>query len=372
MFEAMTQDIRDFVNDSCELLGLGEPDHGEPAFAQIRNELFAQLVDLGFRSIALETDRVAALAVNDYVQHGTGAFATVMSDGFTHGFGEFDANRQLIAWMREYNEKQAPEDRLAFYGMDAPFEFTAESPRRYLEYARDYLGLDLEFAALVGDDDRWGSNEAVMDPAASPGDTAEAAGLRVIADDLLVQLYANAPDLIAATSRDSWNRAKAHATTALGLLAYHRQAAQRIDNSDRWGRLSGVRDAIMARNLLEIRDIEARRGRTMVHGHNVHLQRNRSHMSMAGMDLTWQGAGAVTASLLKERYICILGCLGRKEGTDAESPSATLAQSRYTTWGLAEADMVDLEPADAAHGHSYIPVDREVVESADAVLYVSA
>jgi erythromycin esterase-like protein len=375
IFEAMTQDIRDFVNDSCELLGLGEPDHRESAFAQIRNELFAQLVDLRYRSIALESDRVAALAANDYVQHGTGTLDAAMKDGFTHNFGEFEANRQLIEWMREYNEKRAPEDRLAFYGMDSPFEFTAESPRRYLEYVRDYLGLDLDVTPLVGEDDRWGSNEAVMDPAASPGDTAEADRLRAIADDLLTQLYASAPELIGATSRDAWNRAKAHATTAIGLLRYHRQAAQRIDNSDRWSRLSGIRDAIMAQNLLEIRDIEARRGPTMVHGHNIHLQRGPSRMSMAGMDLTWNGTGAIVASLVKERYIFIGGCLGSKGGSGAEAldPSEPSRQSHSSAWGLAEAGLVDLEPtsADTGSGQGEAPHDRDFIESADAVLHVS-
>ncbi|MCC3764815.1 erythromycin esterase family protein [Glycomyces sp. TRM65418] len=364
----MTQDIRDFVNDSCELLALGEPDHREPAFGRIRNELFAQLVDRGFRSIALETDRVAALAANDYVQHGTGTLDAVMRDGFTHGFGEFDANRRLIEWMREYNERQAPEDRLAFYGTDGPFEFTAPSPRRYLETVRDYLGLDIDLTPLVGDDDRWESDEAVMDPAASPGDTAEADRLRVIADDLSSQLYAAAPDLIAATSRDAWDRAKAHAATALGLLRYHRQAAERIGDGDRWSRLSGVRDALMAQQLLDIRDIEARRGPTMVHGHNAHLQRSPSRMSMAGMDLAWNGTGAIVSTLMKDRYLCIVGWLGRSEGTGPESPDSAATPGQYR-WSLAEADMVDLEPM--SHEQGRVPLDRDAVESADAVLCVS-
>jgi erythromycin esterase-like protein len=359
----MTQDIRDFVNDSCELLALGEPNHREAAFALIRNELFAQLVELGFRSIALETDRVAALVADDHVRYGTGDLDTAMSAGFTHGFGEFEANRQLIAWMREYNEKRAPEDRLAFYGMDGPFEFTAASPLRYLEHVRDYLGLDLDFGDLVGDDERWHRNEAVMNPAESPGGTADADRLRVIADDLFTQLYAHAPDLIAGTSRDAWNRAKAHATTALALLRYHRQAAEHLDESDRWSRLSGIRDAVMAQNLLEIRDIEARRGPTLVHGHNVHLQRCRSRMSMAGMDLAWQGTGAIMASLLKERFICIVGNL------DQKGP-----QPKGTTWHLKEADRVNPEtelPGSTAEP-AHIPLDNEAIESADAVLQVNA
>jgi erythromycin esterase-like protein len=309
MFEAMTQDIRDSLNDSCELLGFGEPAHGDPSFGQARNEAFARLVACGFRSIALETDRVAAFAVDDFVQQGTGTLDAVMRDGCTHGFGEFDANRRLVAWMRDYNAVHPPHERLAFHGMDAPLEFTAASPRRDLEYVRDYLGLDLDLARLVGDDDRWSRAEAVTDPAASPGDSDEARRLRAIADDMLVALVAHAPDLIAATSRAAWLRARAHLTSGLGLLRYHRQAAQRIDDGERWSGLSATRDALMAQNLLDIRDLEARRGPTMVSAHNLHLQLEPSRMSMAGMDLTWSGTGAVIASLLGERYVFVAGRL---------------------------------------------------------------
>ncbi|MFF7943517.1 hypothetical protein ACFZC5_27700 [Nocardia gamkensis] len=60
-----------------------------------------------------------------------------------------------------------------------------------------------------------------MDPAASPGATAEAERLRVIADDMLTMLYARAPELIGATSHAEWIAAEKHLTAGLGLLRYH-------------------------------------------------------------------------------------------------------------------------------------------------------
>jgi erythromycin esterase-like protein len=171
----MSQDIRDFVPTSCEVLALGEPAHQEPAFAWTRNKLFPALVDRGFRSIALETDRVAALTVNDFVQDGVGTLDTAMRDGFSHGFGELDANRELVAWMREHNESRPEEQRVSFHGFDAAMEtMSAPSPRRHLEYARDYLGLDLDLAGLLGDDEQWSRQEAVLDPAMSVGATTDA------------------------------------------------------------------------------------------------------------------------------------------------------------------------------------------------------
>ncbi|WP_277605822.1 erythromycin esterase family protein [Glycomyces sp. L485] len=325
----MTQDIGDFISGSRDLVGLGEADHREPAFGEARNEIFAELVDRGFRSFALESDRVAAFGVDDYVREGEGSLDAAMSEGFSHGFGDLDANRRLVAWMREYNEGRPPQLQAAFHGIDAPLEFTAESPRRYLEFGRDRLGLELDISSLTGEDERWSRTEAVMDPAESPGDTAEAERLRAIADDMLTELYARAPELIASTSRSAWWRTKTHLTSGLGLLRYHRQAAQRIDDSARWSRLSATRDALMAQNLLDIRDVEARRGPTLVFAHNVHLQRTLSRMSMAGMELTWHSAGAIMDSLLGERYVFI------------------------------------------AAGSSRLPVDQPTLEGADVVLEIS-
>ncbi|WP_030411421.1 erythromycin esterase family protein [Streptomyces sp. NRRL S-1448] len=382
----MSQDLRDFVSTSCELLALGEPTHLEPAFGRIRNELFSRLADHGFRSIALEIDRVTALVVNDFVQGGAGTLDAVMKEGFSTDFGELLANRQLIAWMREYNENRPEAERLAFHGVDAEMENTsAPSPRSYLEYARDYLKLDLgdDLARLAGEDERWSRAEAILDPAMSVGDTAEAERLRTLADDMLVSLHARAPELIAATSRAEWWRAKAHLTAGLGLLRYHKQSAQRIDESARISRLLATRDALMAQNLLDIRSIEARRGPTLVFAHNVHLQRNPSTMRMADLELDWFSAGAIVGSLLDERYTVVLSSLGSSETLGLGEPAAdtyeAVLQGRTTGWGLTAAGAVTAAltatpvrtRTDTTPQQGYFPLDRASVDAADAILHVS-
>jgi erythromycin esterase-like protein len=373
----MSQRIQDFVPPSCELLGLGEPTHLEPACQLLRNELFAQLVELGFRSIALETDRVAALAVNEFVQEGVGTLDAAMRDGFTHTFGELEGNRRLVAWMREHNESRPTDQRLAFHGFDAPTEtVNAPSPRRYLEHARDYLGLDLDIAGLAGDDERWHSQEAILDPARSPGATAAAERLRTIGDDLLTALYTRAPELIAGTSREVWLRARTHVAAGLFLLTYHRQSAQRVDETTRITRLCALRDAFMAHNLLDIREREARRGPTLVFAHNAHLQRNPSHMSMGPYEIDWHSAGAIVSPLLEERYTFIAGSLGRSDALSLRAPEAatyeSFLQDRTTGWGLTKAAAVP--PAatrtDPTPEQGYFPLDEQTLDAADAVLHL--
>lgn len=374
----MSHAIRDFVSPSCELLAFGEPTHLEPAFARVRNDLFARLAEHGFRSIALETDRVAALAVNDFVQQGSGTLDAAMNTGFSHGFGELDANRRLVAWMREYNKNRPPEQRLAFHGFDAPTENTsAPSPRGYLEHVRDYLGLGLDIAGIAGDDERWSRTEAILDPAVSIGDTSEAEHLRAVADDLLGTLYARAPELIAATSRAEWRRARTHLTAGLGLLRYHKQAARPLEPGTRISALLAARDALMVQNLLDIRDAERRRGPTLVFAHNAHLQRHRSTMPMADLNLDWYGAGSILASLAGEGYTFVAGSLGRSESIGLAEPRPDtyegLLQRRITTWGLTPAASVGggTKRTDTIPEQGYSPLDEAMLATADAVLHVN-
>ena len=207
----MSQMIRDFVAGGTEIVALGEPVHQEPACGWLVKELFAQLVELGFRSIALETDRIAALAVDDFVREGIGTLDDAMNSGFSHDFGAREPNRALVAWMREYNRNRPREQRLAFYGFDGQTEnTTAPSPRRYLEYARDYLGLDIDIAALAGVDERWDREEAILDPGRSVGASEDAARLRVVGEELLASLTGRAAELIEGTSRAAWVRARTY------------------------------------------------------------------------------------------------------------------------------------------------------------------
>jgi erythromycin esterase-like protein len=374
----MSQDIRDFVPPSCDLLGLGEPTHQEPAFGLLRNELLAQLVALGFRSIAMETDRAAALLVNDYVQDGVGTLDSALRDGFSHGLGGLAANRQLLAWMRDFNRDRPAEERLAFHGFDAPTEMmSAPSPRLYLEYGRDYLGLDVDIAGLAGDDERWSRTEAIMDPAVSIGATAEAEKLRAVADDMLTLLYMGAPGLIAKTSRARWFRAKTQLMAGLALLRYHRQAAQRLAQEDRVSLLLGIRDALMAQNLLDIRAVEDRRGATLIAAHNQHLQRSRGGWQLADMQLTWHPAGAIVASLIGDRYAVIAGSLGRSEALNLREPEPDTyegrLQTRFPTWGLLPVGSVEpgRKRTDPVPEQGYFPLDPTALAGVDTILHVS-
>ncbi|WP_426513779.1 erythromycin esterase family protein [Dactylosporangium sp. McL0621] len=357
-----------FVPDSCELLAFGEPTHFEEAFPRKRNELFAELAGRGFRTIALEIDRVAALIVDDYVRDGVGDLETVLRDGFSHEWGRLEANRELVVWMREHNEARPPHERLSLQGFDAPTEnMSAPSPRGYMEYTRGYLGLKIGIDGLAGDDERWSRTEAVLDPAMSPGATPEAGRLRMIADDMLTELHMRGPELIAATSAAAWRRARIRLTAGIALLRYHRACAVADpDRSTRVSRLMAVRDVLIAENLLDLRDTPA-----LLFGHNSHLRRGPSRWAIGDLELVWSGAGSIVAPLLGERYHVIAGSLGSSAAKGLGAPDPDTYEGRLRP-GLTEAAAVpaartrtDVEPR-----QGYLPLDAETIAGVDAILHI--
>ncbi|CAM5239780.1 hypothetical protein SBADM41S_03570 [Streptomyces badius] len=116
------------------MLTLGEPTHGVDAPLRLRNALFRQLVEReGYRTIAVESDCVAGLLVDDYVTTGAGALDDVLERGFSHGLGASAASRELVDWMRAFNNGRPASDQVQFAGFDGPLEMArAASPRETL------------------------------------------------------------------------------------------------------------------------------------------------------------------------------------------------------------------------------------------------
>ena len=210
-----------------------------------------------------------------------------------------------------------------------------------------------------------------MDAAKSVGRAEAARDLRVLADDLLTVLHAEAPRLVAATTPAAWRRARLHATAALDLLRYHAVAADPAPAAERTSRMLGVRDAVMAQNLLDIRAHEHRRGPTLVFAHNRHLQRHPSRWLLADMDLEWSSAGAIVSALLGDRYAVVIGSVGASAGLGLQAPPADTFEGKLSAaTGQGPLFPADRLPGSArvrTDGQGYFPLDAETVAHCDAV-----
>ncbi|MET9535466.1 MULTISPECIES: erythromycin esterase family protein [unclassified Streptomyces] len=373
------------------LLALGEPTHGEDTLLDLRNELFRQLVEQeGYRTIAVESDCMMGLVVDDYVTAGTGTLDDVMERGISHGWGTSAANRELVRWMRACNVRADSDgrpvsERLRFAGFDGPLEIThAASPRQALTALHGYLaagvGTDLlpctadTLDRLLGADGRWTDPAAMTDPSRSTGQSAEAGQLRLLADDLVALLDQQTPHLLATASRDDWDRAHLYGRTATGLLRYHHWMAD--TSPARMTRLCALRDQMMAHNLLAV----AVRGPALVHAHNSHLQREKSTMQTWQGPVEWWSAGALVSARLGEEYAFMATALGtiQHQGVDTPPPD-TLEGLLYAfpedrcvidTPRLATA-LGDTRPAPrVSPWFGYAPLDPARLADSDGVVFV--
>ncbi|WP_345469922.1 erythromycin esterase family protein [Actinoallomurus oryzae] len=354
------------------LLGLGEARHFVGELGEVRNEIFRHLVEHeGYRAFAIESDCLMGLVVDDYVTTGAGTLDDVMERGFSHRFGESPANRELVRWMRAYNEEH--DEKLRFFGFDGPLEYWAASPRQALTALYALLDGPLPSTVvsretldtLLGPDDRWSNEATAMDPSQSIGRSADAQRLRLIADDLVALLDTQQPQL----SAEDRARAALYGRTATGLLRYHYWLADA--SPARWTRLSALRATMMAANLRAI----AEQGPALVFSSNLHLQRARSAMPFGDQVLEWWSAGAIAATHLGDRYAFLASALGTAGG-DTPAPDTVEGILSTLPWDRSLIDARRLAEAVAkpaprvSRDFAYFPLDPARLDLMDGIVFL--
>lgn len=336
-FESAADRMMRSIGDSVELLGFGEALHGSEEILLLRNRLFQKLVaDHRYSAVVIEVSSPQARAVNDYVVGRREAADQAVRAWFGAGFGQLDTNRELIGWMRDYNGDPARETPLHFYGFDLPLgQGGLASPSTVLDVALDYLAsYDAVSAkthrerinALVGDAADWERPAAMFDPSQSIGRSRNAVELRIATLDLITELRIRRPELVAKTGRLEYAEAVHHAELARKLLDAHAALA----TPGAYARMLGIRDLIMADNLMYIMEAERGRGNVLVFAATGHLKRGKAQWSLPpGPDIKeWWPAGSHLAQMLGPRYAVIGQAVGISEANAIAAPEPGTLESR--------------------------------------------
>ena len=339
-FNAAVDTVITALGDEVELLGFGEALHGGEDILHLRNRLFQRLVGThGYSAIAIESSFPRARAVNDYVAEGGAAsYDEIQECGFSHGFGQFAANRALVEWMRGYNADPSHSIKLRFYGFDSPTEMMfSDSPRQLLQFVLAYLAAFAPTVAeehrrridpLLGDDAAWETTAAAMDPAQSIGLSPAATALRIETEELIAALRIRRPALTAQSDADRYAEAMHYAALTRQMLTYHAAVARPV--STRFTDLLGQRDAMMADNLAYIVSHEHNRGKVLAFAHNSHLQRGQSHWQLGPNLHTWWPAGAHLNAIFAARYAVIGTAVGVSEANGIVQPDPGTLEARLT------------------------------------------
>ena len=329
------------LGETVELLGIGEPLHGGEEILILRNRLFQRLVAAhGFRAIAIESSYPRARVVNESISGvGQATADEVAERGWSHGFGHLAANRELVAWMREYNADPAHGVPLRFYGFDIPAEaWMTYSPRQLLSFVLDELtAFDAASGAAyreqievyLGEDAVWENPAATMDPAQAIGRSEAATALRLAMEALFTELLTRRPEFIAKAGHERFAEALHDTTLARNFLTYHAGLAETSD--DRVSRLLGLRDAMMADTLTYIAERERGRGKVLIFAHNSHLQRGLARWQGFDMVLEWWPAGAHLDLVLGPRYAIVGSAIGLSQANRIGPPEVGTLDARLLT-----------------------------------------
>jgi hypothetical protein len=161
--------------------------------------------------------------------------------------------------------------------------------------------------AHVGADDRWENPAVYMDPSASIALSPDAVALRIDIEDLIMEFRSRRPELVAHSDAPSYRNALHYLQMARELLNFHVAMGQRKPGQSP-AKVLGTRDALMADNLMHIKNQEP--GKVLVFAHNSHLQRGEA--AWPGQkywgtddDCRWWPAGSLLAEMLGDRYAVI-------------------------------------------------------------------
>ncbi len=103
---------------NVQVVGLGEATHGTSEFFRFKHRVFEFLVkEMGFTSFLLEASATRCRYINDYVLYGKGNLDTATAiQGFITW--RVDEMRDLIKWMRTYNQSVSEAKKIKFFGYD--------------------------------------------------------------------------------------------------------------------------------------------------------------------------------------------------------------------------------------------------------------
>ncbi len=125
-----------------KIVAMGEATHGTSEFFKMKHRFFEFLVEeMGYRVFAMECDGGTGQVINDYILKGEGNI-----EGYLPELYRTEEVKNMIKWMKEYNDDPSHKEKIKFYGMDI-FNIVDTLPK--LSY---YLGkLDKELQTRVED-----------------------------------------------------------------------------------------------------------------------------------------------------------------------------------------------------------------------------
>ena len=292
------------VVGNAQVLGLGEFPLGAEEPLQFRNRLIRWLVsEQGFTAVALPTGLATSRALYEYVLGANSESDSTAASALSRGQGEYEANRQMLRWLRAYNARQPAHRKVRVYGFGLEGDDDVYAARSVEAALGSLARMDRAMADSVRRD--LVRTIPLLHPDTFPElprDARDEVSGKV--HDLTDVIRRARPFLSASASPDDFEWLLRQATTAEQSLSYLRaRPAKAIRSAGApsapyWNYAS----AAEAENILWIMDRERRRGKVFVFG-DVPTIRNRiADPSQPGRQDGLYSVGHVLKSSLGDDY----------------------------------------------------------------------
>ena len=255
------QPLKTVLKD-VQVVGLGETTHGTREFFQFKHRLLEFLaVEMGFTAFAIEASYAACQPINDYVLHGRGNRADVLTG---QGYVPWDTEElaEMLDWMRAYNQRVPGDRKVRFFGVDL---WRNDLGRQAVLDYLDKLGSDRRmaaatlFEALAREEAKW---PAHIDEAAE----AALGQLLPQIESHIDHLLANQDGFVARSSPSEFDSAMQYARVMRQWLIANTPDALHPSQPR-----SSARSVFMAQNLIHLIDRDRPGARTVAWAHNVHV-----------------------------------------------------------------------------------------------------
>ena len=151
--------------------------------------------------------------------------------------------------------------------------------------------------------------------------------MRIETEELISELRARRPELVAKSGESQYAEVLHYAAVARQLLNFHAAMARDSDYSERLG----IRDALMADNLVYAVSCERGCGKVLAFAHNSHLKRGRAQWRLGADLITWWPAGSQLDTMLGPRYAVIGSAVGVSEDNGIGRPEPGTLEALLTS-----------------------------------------
>jgi erythromycin esterase len=192
---------------SSRVVALGEIVHRAHEPLAFRNRLFEFLVEeMGFRVIAMETGLAESAGLRNFIRGGDVDLDEIAPEALGWGGHLYRENRELLQWIREYNQDAPAGDFIRFYGFELP-----GGTDSYFSRAGQFVERGLEYVATVDAESANSLRERIGpllpffgDLEYSALEVQERDALSAAINDLAAAIEQRRFDLIATSSDEQW------------------------------------------------------------------------------------------------------------------------------------------------------------------------